>query len=318
MAPLPPTRLMPQKVFEHVGVDIGGPFYIKESLRKNAKITKSYLALFICFSTKAVHLEVLSSLSADCFLASLDRMTSRRGLCSVLYSDRGSNFSAASKHLNEVQRFLRDNEDITAGCAQRQISWRFNVASAPNMGGLWEAGIKSAKYHLVRSVGDKYLTFEELATVFCKVEAILNSRPLCPLPSSDNPDEFNVLTAGHFLIGKSLTAVPEYQLELEPISKLSRWQYLQKSSQLFWKRWSREYLNTLQQRAKWFTSNININVGDLVLIKDDNAPPCHWPLGKIEALHPGPDGVVRCVTLRTQKSRLQRPVNKLSPLPYVN
>ncbi|CAH2218476.1 jg24628 [Pararge aegeria aegeria] len=318
MAPLPPTRLLPHKVFEHVGVDLGGPFFVKEGLRRNARVSKSYLALFICFSTKAVHLELLSSLTADCFLGCLDRMVSRKGLCQTLYSDQGTNFIAASKHLTEVQRFLRDSEAILDGCAQRQISWKFNVPSAPHMGGLWEAGIKAAKYHLVRCVGDRSLTFEELSTVFCKVEAILNSRPLCPLPASDNPDEFNVLTAGHFLIGKGLTAVPEYNLEEVPVSRLSRWQYIQKSSQLFWKRWSREYLNTLQQRAKWFTSKGNLNVGDLVLIKTDNAPPCHWPLGRIEVLHPGADGIVRCVTLRTQKSRLQRPVNKLSPLPYVD
>lgn len=111
--------------------------------------------------------------------------------------------------------------------------------------------------------------------------------------------------------------MPEYKIVDIPISRLSRWQYIQQSSQLFWKRWSREYLNTLQQRAKWFTSKPNLNIGDLVLIKVDNAPSCNWPLGRIEALHPGPDGIVRCVTLRTEKSRLQIPVNKLSPLPYV-
>lgn len=171
---------------------------------------------------------------------------------------------------------------------------------------------------MVRSVGEKSLTFEELSTVFCKAEAILNSRTLCPLPASDNPNDFNVLTAGHFLIGKSLTSIPEYNIQDIAINRLSRWQYTQKCAQLFWKRWSREYLNTLQQRAKWFTSSINLKVGDLVLIKVDNISSCKWPLGKIEKLHPGPDGVVRCVTLRTEKSVLQRPTNKLSPLPYFN
>lgn len=98
MAPLPPTRLLPNKVFAHVGVDLGGPFLIKDSLRRNAKVSKAYLALFVCFSTKAVHLEVLSSLSADCFLACLDRFVARRGLCSALYSDCGTNFIASHKH----------------------------------------------------------------------------------------------------------------------------------------------------------------------------------------------------------------------------
>ncbi|CAK1598326.1 unnamed protein product [Parnassius mnemosyne] len=319
MAPLPAARLIPCNVFEHVGVDLGGPFFTKESLRRNARVERSYLALFICYSTKAVHLEVLSSLSSDCFLACLDRFVARRGVCSFLYSDCGTNFIAASKHLTEVQRFmLEQKNNILEGCSKRQIIWRFNPPGAPHMGGLWEAGIKSAKYLLTRAVGEKSLTFEELTTVFCKVEAILNSRPLCPLPASDNPDEFNVLTAGHFLIGKGLTAVPEYNVEDITINRLSRWQYIQKCSQMFWRRWSHEYLNTLQQKAKWHSDRSNIKIGDLVIIKTDNVPPCNWPLGRIEALHPGPDGIVRCVTLRTQKSTLQRPVNKLSPLPYSN
>ncbi|CAK1584058.1 unnamed protein product [Parnassius mnemosyne] len=319
MAPLPAARLIPCNVFEHVGVDLGGPFFTKESLRRNARVERSYLALFICYSTKAVHLEVLSSLSSDCFLACLDRFVARRGVCSFLYSDCGTNFIAASKHLTEVQRFmLEQKNNILEGCSKRQIIWRFNPPGAPHMGGLWEAGIKSAKYLLTRAVGEKSLTFEELTTVFCKVEAILNSRPLCPLPASDNPDEFNVLTAGHFLIGKGLTAVPEYNVEDITINRLSRWQYIQNCSQMFWRRWSHEYLNTLQQKAKWHSDRSNIKIGDLVIIKTDNVPPCDWPLGRIEALHPGPDGIVRCVTLRTQKSTLQRPVNKLSPLPYSN
>lgn len=319
MAALPPSRLLPNRVFEHVGVDLGGPFFIKQSLRRNAKVDKAYLCLFICFSTKAVHLEVVTSLSADCFLATLDRFVARRGLCTCLYSDCGTNFIAAGKHLTEIQKTFKDSKfqtELIGGCAERQITWKFNPPSAPSMGGLWEAGIKSAKYHLVRAVGEKALTFEELSTVFCKIEAIMNSRPLSSL--SSDPSEFDALTPGHFLIGRHLTAVPEYCIQELPTSHLSRWQYLQHCSQQFWRKWSSEYLNTLQQRAKWFTSPPNLKVGDLVLVKNDQTTSCNWPLARVVKIHPGKDGIVRCVTIRTQKSMVQRPVNKLSPLPYNN
>lgn len=317
MGTLPAERLKPNKVFDHVGCDLGGPFYIKSSLNRNAKILKCYMCLFVCFSTKAVHIEVLSDLSADCFLATLDRFVARRGLCSCLHSDNGTNFVAAAKQLKEVCNFFNENDNkIADGCATRSIEWKNIPPTAASMGGLWEAGIKSAKRHLLRAVGDKALTFEELTTVFCKIEAVMNSRPLCPL--SNNPDEFETLSPGHFLIGQSLLAVPEHGLQDVATNRLSRWQCLQKISQTFWKKWSDDYLHTLQQRAKWFTSPPNIKIGDLVLIKSELIRPLNWVRARVERLHEGPDKIIRVVTLRTQKGIVKRPVNKVCPFPYSN
>lgn len=319
MGTLPASRLMPDKVFNHVGCDLGGPFFVKESLRRNAKVHKAYLCLFICFSTKAVHLEVLTDLSCECFLAAFDRFVSRRGLCSCLYSDCGTNFIAAAKHLKDVHEYFSKKEcqdKILDGLTSRSVQWRKLAPNSASMGGLWEAGIKSAKYHLSRAVGDRSLTFEELTTIFCKIEAIMNSRPLCSL--SNNPEEFDVLTAGHFLVGQNLLAVPEYQFEDVPLNRLSRWQLVQKTSQAFWKRWSDDYLHTLQQREKWFSSSPNVKVGDLVLLKSNLTRPLQWPRARIEQVHPGPDNVVRVVTVKTQNGLFKRPVNKLCPLPHAN
>lgn len=319
MGTLPAPRLMANKIFDHVGCDLGGPFLVKESLRRNAKRYKAYLCLFVCFSTKAVHLEVLTDLSCDCFLAAFDRFVARRGLCSCLYTDCGSNFIAAAKHFREVYNFfaLKQTQDnILNGLTSRLVEWKRNPPNAASMGGLWEAGIKSAKFHLSRSIGDCVLTFEELTTVFCKIEAIMNSRPLCAL--SDSPNEFDTLTAGHFLIGRSLLAVPEYEVEDISLNRLSRWQSIQKVSQTFWKRWSNDYLHTLQQREKWCKLSPNIKVGDLVLLKSNLSRPLQWPRGRIEAVHPGTDNVVRVVTVRTHNGLFKRPVNKICPFPNAN
>lgn len=319
MGTLPLTRLMPNKIFDHVGCDLGGHFFVKESHRRNAKKYKAYLCLFICFSTKAVHLEVVTDLSSDSFLAAFDRFVARRGLCSCLYTDCGTNFIAAAKHLKEVYKFFHEKEncdEIMNGLTFRSVEWKKNPPNAASMGGIWESGIKSAKHHLYRSIGDSVLTFEELTTVFCKIEAIMNSRPLCSL--SDNPNEFDVLTAGHFLIGQNLLAVPEYNFEDVPLNRLSRWQSVQKVSQVFWKRWSDDYLHTLQQREKWYTNSPNIKIGDLVLLKSNLSRPLQWPRGRVEAIHPGADKVVRVVTVRTQCGSFKRPVNKICPLPNAN
>lgn len=313
MGNLPKFRCQDVHAFHTVGVDIGGPFYTKESHRRNAKVHKSYLCLFVCCATRAVHLEALSALTTECFLATFDRFTARRGLCHTVVSDNGRNFVAAGKQLLEVANFYKQNlNQILHGFNARQINWKYNPPAGSHFGGLYESGIKSAKYHLKRVVGDRSLTFEELTTLFARVEAVLNSRPLTGL--SSDPNEFETLTPGHFLIGRELLSVPEYSLTDEPTNRLTRWQIVQQASQKFWNLWRREYLHTLQQRYKWQKHCKNISVGDMVLIHSE-APPLHWPLGRVTELFPGPDGIIRVVKVRTPTTEFIRPVVKLSPLP---
>jgi Family of unknown function (DUF5641) len=121
-------------------------------------------------------------------------------------------------------------------------------------------------------MGSHRLTFEELTTVTAQIEAILNSRPLTP--ESNNPENFSALTPGHFLTGAPLTAVTEPCIIDLNTNRLSRWQILQQMAQTFWKRWSNEYLTRLQQRPKWMTGERKISIGDMVVIKDENQPPC--------------------------------------------
>lgn len=147
----------------------------------------------------------------------------------------------------------------------------------PHFGGLWESAVKRAKYYLRRAVGSHLLNFDELHTVCCQAEAIINSRPLTPL--STNPDDLRALTPAHFLVGRPLTAITE-----PTISKgclLKRFQIVQAIQQNFWERWQAEYIKELQQRVKWSTPRNNIQLNDLVLIKEDNVPPLRWPLGRV-------------------------------------
>lgn len=314
MGQLPKFRSQDVHVFHTVGVDIGGPFATKESTRRNAHVSKSYLCVFVCCATRAVHLEVLSSLSTECFLACFDRFTARRGLCHSIVSDNGTNFVSAGKQLKEVTDFLNSESDsLSNGLTFRGVKWRHNPPTGSNFGGLYEAVIKSAKLHLKRCTGTRSLSFEEFGTLFSRVEAVLNSRPLCAL--SSDPNEFEVLTPSHFLIGRELLSVPEYNILDISSSRLNRWQAVQQMSQQFWKLWKQDYLHTLQQREKWFTNCRNLNVGDLVLINSD-APALKWALGRVSKLHSGPDGVVRVVSIRTANNHeFTRPVSKLSPLP---
>lgn len=313
MGELPKFRSQDIHVFHTVGIDIGGPFYTKESNRRNARLTKAYLCVFVCCATRAVHLEVLSSLSTECFLACFDRFTARRGLCNTILSDNATNFVSAGKQLAEVSRFLNsESNNLSREFVARKVQWKHNPPTGSHFGGIYEAAIKSAKLHLKRVVGTRALSFEELSTLFARVEAVLNSRPLCAL--SNDPNEFEVLTPSHFLIGRELLSVPEYDLMNLSNNRLNRWQAVQQVSQQFWRRWKQDYLHTLQQRQKWFKHGRDLKIGDLVLINSDS-PPLQWNLARVTKLHPGPDSVVRVVGVRTKHSEFTRPVVKLSPLP---
>ncbi|XP_054272911.1 uncharacterized protein LOC128993174 [Macrosteles quadrilineatus] len=315
MADLPPSRVNPSRAFLHVGIDFAGPFPMRESQRRKAAVTKAYLCVFVCMATKAVHLEIVSALSTDAFLAALNRFIGRRGLPEQCYSDCGTNFQGAANKLREFGSWYRQQstqEDILHQATKLEIKWNFNPPSAPHFGGLWEAAVKSAKTLLRRVAGDTPLTYEELTTWFIRIEAVLNSRPLCPLSSS--PEETEFLSPGHFLIGTSLLATPEPSLLDTKVSSLSRWQLLLRMTQHFWQRWRVEYLTFLQKRNKWTKNYENAKVGDLVLLKEPNAPVLQWPLARITHVHPGEDGIVRVLTVKCGRSELRRPAVKVVPL----
>jgi hypothetical protein len=197
--------------------------------------------------------------------------------------------------------------------AKTQFHWHFIPPNSPHFGGLWEAGVKSLKYHWKRIVGKALLTFEEFSTLITQVEACLNSRPLIAL--SSEPNDPSYLSPGHFLIGAPLTTLPEPDLTNTTMNSLSRWQRVQRFSQQLWKRWSSDYLNNLQQRSKWRSQQPNLQPGMLVLLREDNLPPMSWKLGIISETFPGADGYVRVVTVKTSSGQLKRPIHKLVALP---
>ncbi|XP_022837004.1 uncharacterized protein LOC111364391, partial [Spodoptera litura] len=163
-------------------------------------------------ATRAVHIEVVSDLTTEGFLAAFKRFVSRRGHCRHIWSDNGTNFVGAAKELQML--FNQQSsmyKDIAAALANSQTEWHFIPPHAPNFGGLWEAGVKSVKHHLKRVIGDSTLTFEELSTVLSQIEACLNSRPLSQ--GSSDPEDPVPLTPGHFLVGHPLVMVPDYNYE---------------------------------------------------------------------------------------------------------
>jgi len=315
MGSLPSDRVRPSRAFTITGVDFAGPIITLVNKGRGRKTNKSYIALFICFSIKAIHLEATSELTTATFIAALRRFISRRGRPRILYSDNGTNFIGANRELKEVHQFVRAKVEAGIGdvFVNENVEWKFIPPSSPHMEGLWEAGVKSCKYHLKRVMGNALFTFEELTTALSQIETCLNSRPLSSM--STDPMDLQPLTPAHFLIGKPLTSLPDVNITETRINRLNRWQMIQLSFQDFWKRWVSEYLNNLQGRNKWQTTRENLKINDLVIIKEDNIPPLKWRLGRVIELHSGSDDLVRVATIRTSGGNVKRSIYKLCKLP---
>ena len=168
----------------------------------------------------------------------------------------------------------------------------------------------------MRTVGHAVLTYEQLETYVVEIEAILNSRPISPM--SSDPNDLRPLTPGHFLIGGPLMSFPQEDLRDINPAKLSLWQHAQQMRQHFWCRWHKEYINELTVRNKWNSISPNIKVGTLAIFKDDNitdTSPMLWHMCRVMEIHPGRDGIVRVVTVKTANGTYKRCVKKLCPLP---
>ncbi|XP_062557415.1 uncharacterized protein LOC134222287 [Armigeres subalbatus] len=314
MGQLPSTRVRPARPFLITGVDYCGPFYLKPPHRRAAP-PKAYIAVFVCFSTKAIHLELVMDLSTAGFIAALRRFIGHHGIPNEIHSDNATNFQGAKHELYELYNCLTSKtgqQAVESELSEQGISWHFIPPRAPNFGGLWEAAVRSAKTALKKEVGAIQLTHESFSTLLVQITAALNSRPLAPL--TDDPADISALTPAHFLIGSPMNALPDPDLTAIPSNRLTHYQQRQQMFQRYWQRWSQEYLTGLQTASK----NVQVSpirIGSVVILREDNIPPLQWPLARIVEVHPGADGVVRVVTVYTSKGTYKRQVNRICPLP---
>ncbi|GBL96407.1 hypothetical protein AVEN_43722-1 [Araneus ventricosus] len=227
MASLPRESVTVNSPFSNTGIDLCDPFYIKYKSQRKVIFNKVYVAIFVCFSTRAVDLEILTDLTSDALIPTLKRFFARYGICTTIFSDNATNFVGANSELRKFyQLFKKLPDNLASYLVSQSISWKLLPPRSPNFGGLWEAGVKSFKHHLKRIVGKLKLTIKEFLTVVNQVEGVLNIRPLIPLSSDSN--YFSAFTPGHFLIGRPISSIPEPQLVNVPNNRLSNQQKVQK------------------------------------------------------------------------------------------
>ncbi|XP_032413047.1 uncharacterized protein LOC116716235 [Xiphophorus hellerii] len=291
MAALPPERLKTCSPFTYVGLDVFGPWTITaRRTRGGLAESKRWAIMFTCMSSRAVHIEVIESLDTSSCVNALRRFFALRGPAKQLLSDRGTNFVGASKELGmdkSMQKYLTEQ-----GC-----SWEFNPPHASHMGGSWERMIGVARRILDSMLlrNKIQLTHEVLCTLMAEITAIINARPLVPV--SSDPENPFVLSPSMLITQKSCLQPPPGDF-LDKDLYTKQWRQVQALSNQFWTRWRHEYLPTLQQRQKWTVSCRNLQVGDLVLLKDAQVTRNSWPMAKVNATFPGKDSRVRKIEVK--------------------
>ncbi|GFV00539.1 integrase catalytic domain-containing protein [Trichonephila clavipes] len=316
MGNLPRERITPSSPFTHVAIDFTGPFYIIYKGQRKGIYHKCYVAIFICFITKAIHIEVVTQLTIEAMIATLKRFFSRRGKSTLICTDNATNSIGASRELQRLYNLIKNPPDILANYLTiEEITWKFIPPRSPNFGGLWEGCVKSFKHHFKRTVGDARLTLEQFITITTQIEGILNSRPLTPM--SSDPNDFAVLTPGHFLIGRPLQSLPEPDMTDNLDNRLSQWQKLTKFVQFIWRKWRLYYLNNLQARHKWQFEKESVTPNSMVILKDENLPPCKWTMGRILEIVKGSDGKVSVVKVKIPQGIFKRGISKICLLPNV-
>ena len=193
MAELPKERVTPgDPPFTYVGVDCFGPLEVKQGRPH----LRRYGFLFTCLTMRALHIEILHSLSADSTINTIRRFISVRGCPKEIRSDNGTNLARADKELGSaVEQW--DHHKISNFCAQREIKWKFNPPAASHMAGVWERMVQTTKRVLKSLLKEQIVTDEVLPTVMAEAVNIVNSRPLTRNSDSDLDDQ--PLTPNHLL-----------------------------------------------------------------------------------------------------------------------
>ncbi|XP_077971383.1 uncharacterized protein LOC144425718 [Styela clava] len=324
MADLPKDRFNLDSPFTYCGMDIFGHFFIKEK----RSMLKRWVILFICLSSRAVHLESLNSMSTDSFINALRRFTARRGPVKQLRCDCGSNFIGASNELRKAYKEF-DQVKIKNFLLQGECDWvdfKFGVPNSSHMQGFVERQIRtvrSALEPLFLQFGH-ILCEESFRTVLVEAEQVVNSKPLAVANLSD-PLAPEPLTPNHILTLKPKVLLPppgNFQKSDQYL--LKRWRRVQYLVNEFWYRYRRECLHLLQERQKWVFPKRNLALGDIVHVIEDGSPRNSWKLGKVVEVFPSGDGLVRKVRLQLATSLLttngkrvgvtaylDRPVHKL-------
>ena len=307
MADLPDIRFQETQspvIFTNVGVDCLGPFAV---VHQDAEV-KTYICLFTCLVTRAIHLEVAEDLSTDKCLTAIRRFIGRRGQPRLFLTDNGSNFLGARKQIRR-RALMLDHDYIKNQLLNTSVEWKLNPPFAPHFGGVWERLVQRVKRALLLNIGSAKLNPNVFATIVSEAECLVNSRPLTHVRS--NREDDNPLTPNHFLLGRPFCNVPGAVFNETLTLKSSAWTQVKQRLQQIWKRLITEFVPSLNKQQKWTSLEAALEVDDVVWLLEEFTPRGIWPLGRVTRTFTGPDNIARSCEFKTALGKLNRPAVKL-------
>lgn len=311
MGDLPAARLAHhQRCFSHCGLDLFGPMEVVIGKRRE----KRYGVLFTCLTIRAIHIEVVHSLTTDSLIMALRRMASRRGWPSHFFSDNGTNLRGANTELKNAIKEI-SHDALRSEAANNRAQWTFVPPRTPHWAGAWERLIRTVKASLGVVLKERAPRDEVLLTLLAEVENIVNGRPLTHV--SVEPGSTESLTPNHFLLGTSSNLPTAGEFDDSDLCLRKKWRTAQRLADMYWRRWIKEFLPLLLPRRKWQQEQRPLREGDLVLIVDPDSPRNVWPRGIVKTVFPGRDGRVRVVEVATRGGVLRRSAARFAPVPMV-
>ena len=200
---LPSIHVSNDPPFTHTGADFAGPLYIHLEGNDNVNNNKCYVCLFICASTRAVHLKLMQNLTMNSFLLPFGHFIGCRGLPATLISDNTKTFKGSATEVAKMACL----KDVLRYFANNGVHWKFIVEKAPWWGGFWEHLIQSVKRCLRKYIGRTTLSYDELNTLLIEVESVINSRPLTY--AEDDTDGISyTLCPSHLINGQRVMNTP--------------------------------------------------------------------------------------------------------------
>ena len=320
MAPLPPLRIEEPTAFRNVAVDLFGPMFVKHWCQidgcPHPHDKKVYCALFTCFHSRAVHLEILKDQGTEEFLNGFRSFVGRRGAPNIMFSDNAKNFKSAAKEIRLLYKSI-NWEKVKSEGQKQNIEWIFNTEKAPWGNAICERMVRSVKTPLRIIIGAAKLTERQLSVILTEIEGMVNNRPLSTV--TDHPDDLVPITPAELIIGRRMEAIPDpnFKNKDSETNIQHLWRKRQHVLNAFWKRWRHDYLLAQNVRKKWHTPSHEDLLNKVVLIQEDNLSRNEWRMGRITETIKSKDGLIRTVIVKTQTSTLRRPIQRIALLENV-
>lgn len=300
MSELPPERTEPAAPFEFTSLDLFGPYFVKDTVRRRVKV-KVWGVVFSCMVSRAVHADIVEDLSTEGFLKTYLRFTALRGHPRKLWSDQGTNFVGARPVLKELYDFLgtidKDRAQQKAVANGTDWVWVFHPADSPHRNGAAEAAVRVLKRALSNICEEGNLTALEFQTFLYLAANLSNERPI-GVKVQVQDEAVEVITPNSLLLSRAGPKGDTRGFEY-PTYPAVRLRAIQIEVDKFWRRWSQLAAPGLFVRQKWHAPARNVMTGDLVWLADQNALRGQFRLGRVVEACPDSKGVVRDVKVKT-------------------